>query len=131
GLDVLGRIGVLQRVAARAGPAPVLGRDLRGRIEPPAGRLAHELPEQPLAAPLAVGVGGVEEVAAEIDGPPQGAPDLVVVAARPSDHPPHAIPDLTDGPAEATEPARLQRHATGGVCSNAAAKSSVASSSAP
>ena len=53
--------------------------------------------------PVAVGPGGVEEVAAERDRPVERAQRLLVVGSGPAAHAPHAVADLGDLPAGAAE----------------------------
>src|SRR3990172_12205622 len=79
-------------------PLPVLGRDLGGGAQAGLEVVAHQLAEQPLAAAAAIGPGGVEGGAAQLDGPVQRCPRLIIVAPGPLAHPPHAEPDFADLP---------------------------------
>ena len=58
----------------------------------------ERLAEQLLAASHAVGVCGVEEVAAELDGAIERSARLVIVGAGPAAHAPHAVADFGDLP---------------------------------
>ena len=55
--------------------------------------------------PVAVGHRGVEEGAAQLDGQIERPQRLVVVRAGPAAHAPHAVADLADRPARASESA--------------------------
>ena len=60
---------------------------------------AERLSEHSLAAPVSVGPGGVEEVAAQLDCAVQRAVRFLVLAPRPARHAPHAIADIRYLPA--------------------------------
>ena len=98
-----------------ARPAAVLGRDLRRGVELGAAMPRQGVAEEPLAPALAIGVGGVEEVAAPLDRAVQGPPRLLVVGAGPSGHAPHPVADLGDLPAQTSERSEAHgRHHSGG-----------------
>ena len=101
GADVVGGVGIVQRVLGERRPAHVLRRDLgrqehrRVRISPPC------FAEDPLAAAHAVHPGGVEEVASARDRRAQRRQRFVIVGAGPTAHAPHAVADLGHLPARA------------------------------
>ena len=65
--DVVGREDIVEREAAARWPRAVLRRNLGRGVERLVGIGPQALAEHPLAVPFAVGRGGVEEVAAEVD----------------------------------------------------------------
>src|SRR4051812_38384600 len=77
--NVVGRENVLQLVAAPRRPLAGAGRDFGGDVEFALRVGADEFTEQYFTPPVAVGEGGVEEVAAEVHGQLQGAARLDVV----------------------------------------------------
>jgi hypothetical protein len=101
---------VLDRHAGLRRPGAVLGRDL-GRDVDPLGALAHDLADQALAAPVAVGECGVDEVDPEVDRVVERLHRLVVVGTAPlaATDPPGAVADLRD--LDAGLPKRAMVHA--------------------
>src|SRR6185503_15056243 len=88
---------LFDRDARLRGPLPVAGRDLRGDVDA-LRALAHNPTDHALAAPVAVGERGVDEVDAEVDGAVERLDRLVVVGASPlrAADAPGAVADLRD-----------------------------------
>ncbi len=97
--DVVGGEDVVERVRRPRRPLAVLRGNLGGDVETLAGMSLQRLAQQPLAMPVAVGPGRIEEVASELDRPVERRERLLVVAAGPPCHAPHAVADFSDLPA--------------------------------
>src|SRR5581483_6885468 len=107
--NVLGRKYVSEREAAPAGPSAVLGRNFAGDEETLTGMLADQLTEYLLAASLALGQRGIEEIATQINGQPESRPSLLVVTAGPASQAPHAVTNFADLPAQPPKRTVLHR----------------------
>ena len=76
-------------------PFVIGGRNFGGGVE--ALFIArHGFAEQGVAFAFAVGPGGVEEVAARVDGELQGIERLAVIGAAPAAHAPESVGDVAD-----------------------------------
>ena len=84
-----------------AGPLAIFRRDFRGGVERllgPPGLARRTFAEKLFAVAVAVGPGGVEEIAAEIDGALERIERLGVFRAGPAGDAPHAVANFTDVP---------------------------------
>ncbi len=109
--DVVRRIAIVESEIAAAGPFKIFGRDFCGDVEffvrpTDTGIIfvgAQNFSEDLFAAAVAVGPGGVKEIAAEIDGALQGIERFGIVGAGPAGESPHAVTNFTDIPSGAAE----------------------------
>ena len=103
--EVILRVTVVDPVVRTGGPASgPFRRDLGRDIDPLALSLTQGAGDDALASPVAVRLGGVEEIAAEVNRPVQGPHGLLVVLRAPvRSEGPGAESDLRDVPAEAAE----------------------------
>src|SRR5262249_52330537 len=104
--DVIGRKDVGDRIARAPRPLEILRQDFRRDVQRLAAMPREHLSEQLLALAVAVGEGGVEEIAAERDGALERGQRLVVVRAGPAAHTPKAVADFGDRPSESAERTR-------------------------
>src|SRR5579883_935182 len=95
--------------AAPRRPDGVLRRHLGGDKDA-VRRLAHHLPDEPLAVPFAVGERGIDEIDPELDGTAEGLERFVVRPAEPllAADAPCAVADFADGKTGASESAVFQ-----------------------
>jgi len=109
--DVVRRIAIIEGEIAAAGPLAIFGRNFRRDVKFFGGPAdsgiifvgAENFGEDLFAAAVAVGPGGVEEIAAEIDGALEGVEGFGVVRAGPAGESPHAVTNFTDVPSGAAE----------------------------
>src|ERR1700674_783905 len=104
-LDVIRRIGFVERKFAAAGPAAVFRRNLGRSVKFLAWIFAQDLSEQLLAVAISVSPGGVGEIAAEINRALQRIERFRILRAGPSGHAPHSITNFTYFPAGAAKAA--------------------------
>src|ERR1700687_2789815 len=112
-LDVLRRIGFIERKFAASGPAAIFWRNFCGGVKclgPSAacrgsGIGAQNFSEQLFAVPVTIGKRGVEKIAAKIDGALQRAERFGVFGAGPSGHAPHSVTNFADIPSGAAKAA--------------------------
>src|SRR6516162_4159114 len=91
-LDVSRRKAILEREFATARPAPVLRRNFRGHIEMLVGPadagpvlvLAQDLGKNLLAPSVAIGPGGIKEIAAELHGASERSERFRVMRSGPA-----------------------------------------------
>src|SRR6516165_9594832 len=106
--NVFGRVRDIQPELAARRPLAVFGRDLARHVELFVRMGSEGFAEQLFAVPVAVGPGGVEEIAAKSDGTVEGTEGLGIVGAGPAGHTPHAVADFADLPVGAAESAVAQ-----------------------
>src|SRR6202050_4107679 len=88
-------------VFGRGGPLVIHGRNF-GRGVKPINRWVTEIialedfAEKAVAFPFAVGPGGIEEIAAQVNGELESLQGLVIVRAGPSAHAPQAVGHVAD-----------------------------------
>src|SRR4030095_12181406 len=105
---VFGWIGDVEREFALRGPAAILGRDFAGDVEFFGGIGTQSFAEEFFAVAVAVGPGGVKEVAAEVDRTLERGERFRVVGAGTGSHAPNSLSDFADLPVGAAESAVTQ-----------------------
>ena len=106
--DVIGRVGNVEGEFALRRPAAILWRNFAGGVKFLGGIGAEGFAEKLFAVAVAIGPGGVKEIASEIDGTLERSERLGVVRTGPASHPPHAVTDFADLPVGTTEGAVTQ-----------------------
>src|SRR4029077_5308607 len=110
--DVVGREAIVEREFATAGPAAIFRRNFGGDVKPFVGAGggssfvgAKNFTEELFAVAVAIGPGGIEKVAAEIDGTLDRLERFFISRAGPSSESPHAVANFADIPSGASESA--------------------------
>jgi hypothetical protein len=105
---VAGRVAVVDGGTTCGGPGFVFGWNFGGDVKFFGRVCAENQAEESFAAAVAVGSRSVKKIATEIGGTLQRAERFVVLGAAPSAHSPHAVANVADLLAGATESPILQ-----------------------
>src|ERR1043166_6477949 len=107
--DVFRRVGNVERKFALRGPAAIFGRNFAGDVKFFGGIGSQGFAEELFAVAVAIGPGGVKEIAAQIKRARERRERSSVVEPGPPRHAPHAVADFADLPAGSSESAITQR----------------------